>query len=135
MLRGAAAAAALLLMSVVLAACTSSAAPTAAPIEATTPEPPAFDLAAVKANFIDECKDPAVVDDLFCEQVKIGDMTAAGDILNVPTTLSPAARDRAEAICDAFALAHFDGDGKPLGYAIIGILDMNGGNAAACSVE
>jgi hypothetical protein len=100
-----------------------------------TPEPPAFDVAAVKANFRAECRSPIVVDDAFCEQVKIGQMSAEGDILNVPTRLNAAADERAAAICDQFAVAHFDGEGNDLGYRFIGILDQDGGNAAACSVS
>jgi hypothetical protein len=99
-----------------------------------TPEPPAFDLGAVKANFTDECADPIIVDDLFCEQVTIASMTAEGTILRVPTTLNAAARDRASVICQQLATAHFDGTGKDLGYDTIGVLDKDGGNAAACSV-
>lgn len=48
---------------------------------------------------------------------------------------SAAARDRAEAICNQFVFAHFDIDGTDLGYEIIGILDKDGGNAAACTVD
>ena len=99
------------------------------------PATPAFDLGAVKANFTDECTDPFVVDDLFCEQVVITDMTADGEILNVPTTLNAAATDRAEVICNQLAVAHFDSSGTALGYEIIGILDQDGGNAAACTVR
>jgi hypothetical protein len=117
----------MLALVVVLAAC-GGPAPTAAPT-------PAFDLAAVKANFTDECKDPMVVDDLFCEQVKVARMTADGEILNVPTTLNAASRERAEAICRQLTFAHFGAEGKDLGYRIVGVLDQDGGNAAACTVD
>jgi len=116
-----------IILTLLLAAC-SGAAPTEKPVAT-----PAFDIAAVRANFIDECKDPAVVDALFCEQVMIPGMSADGDILNVPTTLASAARDRAAAICHQLVVAHFDADGKSLGYKFIGILDKNGGHAAACA--
>lgn len=112
-----------------LAGCAST--PAATPPKAPTP---AFDLAAVKSNFTDECKDPAVVDKLFCEQVQIAGMTADGDILNVPTTLNASARDRASAICDQLVTAHFDAEGHDLGYKFIGILDRDGGHAAACAI-
>jgi len=107
---------------------------------ATTPptaEEPAFDLALVKANFTAECEDPIAVDALFCEQVDIDGMTVQdGTILSVPTGLNSAATDRASVICDLFAAVHFDGDtGDDLGYQTIGIKDMDGGNAAACTVS
>ena len=97
-------------------------------------EPATFDVAAVQASFTDECESPIVVDELFCEQVEIAGMEADGSILTVPTTLNAEATDRAEAICEQLAVAHFDGDGEDLGYATIGVLDRDGGNAAACSV-
>jgi hypothetical protein len=100
-----------------------------------TIEPPAFDLAAVKRSFTDECKSPTIVDGLFCQQVQIGGMSAVGTILSVPTTLDPAATDRADTICDELAEAHLGRDGKDLGYQSIGILDKDGGNASACIVE
>ena len=75
-----------------------------------------------------------MVDDLFCEQVNIGHLSGTGDILNVLTTLNPAADDRAQAICDQIATAHFDDDGNDLGFAFVGILDNHHGNAAACEV-
>ena len=99
-----------------------------------TPEPPAFDLAAVQASFTAECQSPIVVDELFCEQVQIEQMRAEGNILNVPTTLNPAADDRGRAICEQLQVAHFDGEGNDLGYEFIGIEDRNGGNLAACGV-
>jgi hypothetical protein len=100
-----------------------------------TPEAPGFDVAAVQASFRAECESPIIVDDLFCEQVTIGGMTAEGDILNVPTGLNALADDRAQAICDQIAIAHFDGDGNDLGFNYFGILDQDGGNAAACVVS
>lgn len=122
-----------LLAALVLAACGSQASPVVTP--APTPELPAFDVEAVRSNFADECRDPGVVDDLFCEQVKITEMSGTGSVLNVPTTLNAVADDRASAICDMLALAHFDADGEDLGYEFIGVLDQDGGNAAACSVS
>jgi hypothetical protein len=116
-----------------LAACGSEGTPTTA--EEETPAPPVFDVGAVQANFTDECKEPVVVDELFCEQVKIPQMSADGTILIVPTTLDPAVDERGDVICDQLALAHFDADGKDLGYDVIGIKDMNGGNLAACTVD
>lgn len=122
----------LLLLVFLVTAC--GGAPTVVVYEPSAAPVAGFDLAAVKANFTDECKDPAVVDELFCTQVKIAEMTADDDILNVPTTLAPEADDRAYAICDQLATDHFEPDGDDLGYNYIGILDMNGGNLAACSL-
>lgn len=114
-----------------LTACTA-----AAPASESAPEPPAFDVALVRSNFTDECADPIVVDDLFCEQVEIGGMTGEGDILTVPTGLNAESRDRAQVICDMIARAHFDGvTGDPLGYEFVGIKDQQGANLAACSVS
>lgn len=114
------------------AACSSPAAST----DDGAPEPAAFDLALVRSNFTDECSDPIVVDEAFCDQVEISGMTADGDILNVPTGLNAASRDRGAALCEMLATAHFDGaTGDPLGYEYVGILDMNGGNLAACTVD
>ena len=53
----------------------------------------------------------------------------------MPTTLNAEARDRAEAICNQFVVAHFDADARDLGYEFVGILDRDGGNLAACSVD
>jgi hypothetical protein len=125
-----------LVLATVAGCSAESAQPTATPTTRATPASPAFELATVKASFTDECKDPIVVDDLFCEQVQISHMTAEGSILQVPTTLNAAATDRARAICDQVALAHFDGaTGNDLGYHTVGILDMDGGNVAACTVR
>jgi hypothetical protein len=98
------------------------------------PEPPTFDVAAVRASFAAECPQPLVVDALFCEQVEIDKLSADGDILIVPTLLAAAATNRARAICEQFATFHFDAEANDLGYTTIGILDRDGGNAAACSV-
>lgn len=119
------------LIAVVIAACAAPAAPpTSVPAS-----PPAFDLAVVKANFVDECKDPVVVTDEFCEQVVISALSAAGEILNVPTRLKPGDRDAAKLLCNLFVLARFDVSGQPLGYQVIGIVDSSGGNLYACTVQ
>lgn len=113
----------------ICAACSAPIATDAGPAAA------AFNLDLVKTNYRVECVDPMVVDQLFCQQVKIDAMTGDGTILNVPTGLNAAAGDRAQVICEAVARAHFDGaTGDDLGYQTVGILDMNGGYAAACSV-
>ena len=123
-------------VALLVAACSSTATTTSiTETAAPTPVAAAFDLNAVKASFIDKCRDPDVIDALVAEQVKIADMTADGTILNVPTTLSPNARERAQSICRAFAFAHFDSDGKPLGYEVVEILATNGGTSGACSVD
>lgn len=101
-----------------------------------TPEPAAFGIAAVKASFTEECEDPIVLDELFCQQVDIDGMTAEGSTLIVPTLISAldGMRDRAQVICQQFAQVHFDGEGVDLGYEFIGVRNRDGGNAAACSV-
>lgn len=125
----------LLFVALALAACGSSGGPPTSDTAQVTPEAAEFDVAAVRASFIDECNDPIVVDELFCEQVKIGEITGESDILTVPTTLNAAAGDRAAAICDQIAIAHFDADAVDLGYKYIGVKDQEGGDAAACSVS
>ncbi len=96
--------------------------------------PPAFDVAAVKASFTDECRGPIVLDDLFCTQVEIEGMFGNGNILKVPTTLASYIPDRPRAICAQIAIAHFDGDGADLGYEVVGVLDRAGNWVAACEV-
>lgn len=109
--------------------------PSASPTRSLVAEPLAFDVAAVRLNFTAECKNPIVVDDLFCEQVRISDMFAEGTILNVPTNLNAAAKDRAGAICEQVATAHHDGNGKDLGYVTIGVLDKDGAFMASCPLD
>ena len=87
----------------------------------------------MQSNFTTECQDPIVVDELFCQQVKIDLMTGHGTVLTVPTGLNTLARDQARAICDMIALAHFDGDtGNDLGYTTIRVLDLNNDLVATC---
>jgi hypothetical protein len=99
-----------------------------------TPAVPVFDVWAVRANFTDECQ-YSLIDETFCLQVQIDEMSDEDDILYVPTTLDPAMDDRASVICDALAVAHFDAQGRDLGYRHIVVRDMNGGNLAACAVH
>jgi hypothetical protein len=124
---------ALVVATMSLAACAFAAPATDAPAPATRGSA-TFDLAAVRAKFVYECRDPIVVDDRFCEQVQIAAMSAEGSALRVPTTLKSIATDRAAAICNQLAVNHFDGDDRDLGYKSVGILDRDGGRAAACSV-
>lgn len=122
---------------VALAGCASTTTPSAAttPGPTVTTAPVGFDLRLVQSNFASECKHPIIVDKAFCKQVLINGMSATGTILNVPTTLNGTAHARAVAICDMVALAHFDGDtGADLGYHTVGVLDKDGGHAAACPV-
>ncbi len=94
-----------------------------------------IDLATVKANYADACKDQTTLDDVLCAQVKIDGMTAQDRYLIVPTTLNPADKDRAYAICHQLALAHVDADPKVPGYErSIRILGMDNGGLAACSI-
>ena len=97
-------------------------APTDAPLVMPTLGPDAFDLAAVKAHFTQECSTP-VVDAQLCEQVEIAGMEAADKVLHVPTTLSPGARDRGVVICGQLAKAAVDSD---LGYEIVVVWDKGG---------
>jgi hypothetical protein len=126
------------LMVLLMAAC---AAPGGQDVRATpavdAPGAQAFDLDLVKSNFADECADPIVVDELFCQQVDIDGMTVQdGTTLIVPTLISGSGMEpRASVICEVFARVHFDGEtGEDLGYQTIGILDREGGNAAECAV-
>lgn len=125
----------LAIVALAFVACGPSGGPVASADAQMTPEAAEFDVAAVRASFMDECTDPIVVDELFCEQVKIGEITGESDIFTVPTTLNATADDRAATICDQIAVAHFDADAVDLGYKYIGIKDQDGGDAAACSVS
>ena len=113
----------------VLAACS-------APVTEPESEPAAFDLTLVKSNFTEECAQPIVVDNLFCEQVHIDSMTADGSILIVPTTISGVSmQERASVICEVVSRVHFDGaTGDDLGFETVRVLDRLGGEAAACTV-
>lgn len=125
---------ALLLVALVLTAC-SAPGQRGEQVEATPArDRAAFDVDAVIASLSAECEQPIVVDDLFCEQVVISDLSADGTTLVVPTTLNAEAADRAAVICDQLATIHFDADGNDLGYTVIGVRDRDNGNAAACTV-
>jgi hypothetical protein len=93
-----------------------------------------FDVALVKSNFTAACEDLLVVDELFCEQVKIDDMTASGQLLTVPTTLHAGAYDRAAAICHELAVEHLDDTGVDLGYRSIEVLDQGAEYLADCRI-
>lgn len=98
-----------------------------------------FDVALVKSNFTFACNDPLLVglvfDALFCEQVKIDDMTASGQRLTVPTTLHTGAFDRASAICHQVAVTHLDHvTGADLGYRTIKVLDQSDDYLADCRI-
>jgi hypothetical protein len=97
---------------------------------------PDFDITLTKANFADECANPIVLDETFCLQVDVDDMSATGTTLVVPTGLNPAAAARAQAICSDVARVHFDAaTGEALGYERIEVLDMEGDVAATCSIR
>src|SRR5262245_32293258 len=55
------------------------------------PKSQSFSINAVQASFMDDCKERIVVDELFCEEVVIEQMSGDGPILYVPTTLDPKA--------------------------------------------
>lgn len=114
-------------IALLLAACSSTPAATVGPPATVAGT---FDLAAVRANFEEECEDPIVVTEEFCEQVK--SMTADGTSLQVRTTLEDGQRDEAEVICNLFLLARFDIDGKPLGYDHIAIRTADGTALYSC---
>ena len=95
---------------------------------------PVFDIWAVRATLTDGCQQSAV-DETFCLQVQIDEMSDEEDILYVPTTLGRAMDDRASVICDELAVAHFDAEGRDLGYRFIVVRAMDGGNLAACKVD
>jgi hypothetical protein len=104
---------------------------------ADTPEAAAFDLALVKSNYIEECADPIVLDELFCKQIQIKRMTADGTTLIVPTTINATGmKARADIICEQIALVHFDGaTGELLGFEEISVLDRNGDENAYCVIR
>jgi hypothetical protein len=101
-----------------------------------------IDLEAVKMMYTDACHDPTVFDTKLCAQVNIQGMTAEERTLAVPTTLGPADKDRADAICDQMAFAHdqsalalVDGNPKvPAAEEFIRILDMGGARLTECSL-
>jgi hypothetical protein len=99
-----------------------------------TPSVPVFDVSAVRASFTDGCQ-YSLLDETFCRQVQVTEMSDEEDILYVPTTLDPAMHDRASVICDALAVGHFDAEGRDLGYRHIVVRDIHGGNLTACSVH
>lgn len=90
------------------------------------------DITAVRANFRDECRDPIVLDDLFCEQVQVSSMSMDGSTLVVPTTLNESAGARGGAICAATAELRFDAEGNELGFDGVRVLDMNGERMTDC---
>lgn len=123
-------------LALVLTAC-SSAPAAATPAPVTTAEPPWFDAAAVQASFVEECKDAGGADELLCLQVQVAGMSAEGDLLRVPTTLNAGAQGQGLALCEQLAWSHLLGRGMEghLGFRHIGVMDKNGGDLAACSVD
>lgn len=121
------------LLALLVVGCSSPAVPTPAPVEV-----PAFDLARVKSTWSEDCESRHdVTDKQFCADVQISGMSAEGAILNVPTKLSSEERNRnrAQDIYRLLAFAHFDTEGRDLGYQFIGIFDSAGGNPYACSIS
>lgn len=108
-----------------------------APAAPATPEPAAFDLAAVEAKFEADCKNNAAVGTWFCDPVDLTRLTGEGTILRVPTNIDPKgarAQNDGDLICGHFAGGYADASGALLGYETIGILDSAGGNLAACTI-
>lgn len=105
-----------------------------------TPQPAAFDVAAVAMNFRDECKGPdaaILLDATFCQEVRLDSLSGEGTILRVPTINHGAGSvARAAVICRLFARHRFDSArARPLGYESIDILDRDGGTSFSCSVQ
>ena len=107
----------------------------ALPFVIETPEPPSFDLSAVQATYTAGCGPPRTAVGLVCQQLRIHRMSAEGDTLTVRTRLSAEDRDRAAAICDQLAIAHFDREGRDLGYQFIEILTRASRTVATCQLS
>lgn len=99
------------------------------------PPTPLYDLAAVKANFEDECQDPSLLDEETCEQIDVDGMRGDGVYLTVPLTFPKRDRERAQVVCEQIASAHDDLDGEPLGYEIVIIEGHNNKRLAECTVD
>ena len=100
-----------------------------------TPEPPSFDLSAVQATYAAGCGPQRTAVGLVCQQLRIHRMSAEGDTLTVRTRLSAEDGDRAAAICDQLAIAHFDSAGSNLGYEFIEILTRGARTVATCEAR
>jgi hypothetical protein len=70
----------------------------------------------------------------YCGRVEFDSMTADGTILTVPTQFAAGDANNADTACYLIAKGHRDPFGKDLGYETVGVLDVDGGNAAACAV-
>jgi hypothetical protein len=94
---------------------------------------PSFDVALVQANFAARCRDLIEVDAVFCDRVRIDDITASGRRLRVPTTLHAGAFARASDICHQVAIAYHAYDtGADLGYRDIEVLDQSDDYLSDC---
>jgi hypothetical protein len=94
--------------------------------------PPTYDLERVSAALEDECREPLVVDLLFCEEVVIAEIGGYEGTVQVPTTLLPAGAGRAQTVCEQLSMLNSNrGDGG-LGFDTIVILDVDGRESAQC---
>ena len=106
--------------------------PTADPIP--TRPPPAFDLAAVKAQFTAECEAPSVLEHATCDLIDIDGMHAGVDNLFVPMTLPKMTEVRGQRICEQIVAAYVDLDDAAPGIRIVVTERRNGKHLGVCDV-
>jgi hypothetical protein len=99
------------------------------------PPTPSYDLAAVKASFLDECQDPSVLEGEACERIDVDGMRGDDVYLTVPTTGLHRHPKRAQVVCEQIASAHDDLAGEPLGYEIVTIEGKNNKFLAECNID
>ena len=99
------------------------------------PPTPSYDLAAVKASFLDACQDPPVLGGETCERIDVDGMRADDVYLTVPTTGLHWHPKRAEVVCGHIASAHDELADEPLGYEIVVIEGKNNKLLAECSID
>ena len=100
--------------------------------------PPTYDVAAVKARLLEECRSPTVVDADLCQQVKIPKIIGTAGTLRVPTNLvgpttatggpGPDLVNRLLTICQQLAEARLGG------YSIVIVTGEKHGNRG-CEVQ
>jgi hypothetical protein len=103
--------------------------------DAGCPLAPLYDVAAVKASFADECRNPSVFEGETCERIDVDGVRGDGVYLIVPTTGLHWHPERAQVVCEQIDSAHLDVDGEPLGYDIVIIEGKNNKRLAECTVD
>lgn len=112
---------------VLIAACSSPQATSVAP-----PSNGSFDLGRVQAAWRARCIDGQVTDPALCDQLRIQDFSADGDVLIVATTLDPSDQTRAAVICAIVAATRSFSDGTAIGFKVVEVRDIADGTLAAC---